>query len=46
MFDGALFVLMIMLYPVAFWIVLRLLAPDYLAIPNLRLKIMSMLTFS
>ena len=41
--DGALFVLMIMLYPVAFWIVLRLLAPDYFAIPNLRLKVMSML---
>ena len=35
------FVLVVMLYPMVFWILLRLLAPDYFAIPNRRLKVMS-----
>ena len=39
--DGVLFVLVVMLYPMVFWIVLRLVAPDYFAIPNRRLKVMS-----
>jgi hypothetical protein len=39
--DGAFLIAMVMLYPIVFWIVLRLVAPDYFAIPNLRLKIMS-----
>ena len=39
--DGAFLVGMVVLYPIVFWIVLRLVAPDYFAIPNRRLKIMS-----
>ena len=39
--DSVLFVLVIMLYPMVFWIVLRLVAPDYFSIPNRRLKVMS-----
>jgi hypothetical protein len=39
--DSVFLVAMVMLYPIVFWIVLRLVAPDYFAIPNLRLKIMS-----
>ncbi len=39
--DSVLFVLVVMLYPVVFWIVLRLLAPEYFSIPNRRLKVMS-----
>jgi hypothetical protein len=39
--DGGFLVAMVMLYPIVFWIVLRLVAPDYFAIPNLRLKIAS-----
>ena len=39
--DGVFFVLIVMLYPMVFWIFLRLLAPDYFAIPNRRLKVMS-----
>ncbi len=39
--DGGFLIAMVMLYPIVFWIVLRLVAPDYFAIPNLRLKIMS-----
>jgi hypothetical protein len=39
--DGILFILVVMLYPMVFWIVLRLVAPDYFSIPNRRLKVMS-----
>jgi hypothetical protein len=39
--DGVLFILVVMLYPMVFWIVLRLAAPDYFSIPNRRLKVMS-----
>ncbi|MGB5565582.1 MAG: hypothetical protein WBN93_04555 [Acidimicrobiia bacterium] len=39
--DSVLFVLVVMLYPMVFWIVLRLVAPDYFSIPNRRLKVMS-----
>lgn len=39
--DGAFLIAILVLYPIAFWIVLRLVAPEYFAIPNLRLKIMS-----
>ena len=39
--DGILFIVVVMLYPMVFWIVLRLVAPDYFSIPNRRLKVMS-----
>ena len=39
--DGILFILVVMLYPMVLWIVLRLVAPDYFSIPNRRLKVMS-----
>ena len=39
--DSVLFILVVMLYPMVFWIVLRLLAPEYFSIPNRRLKVMS-----
>jgi hypothetical protein len=39
--DGMLFIFVVMLYPMVFWIVLRLVAPDYFSIPNRRLKVMS-----
>ena len=39
--DGVLFILVVALYPMMFWIVLRLAAPDYFSIPNRRLKVMS-----
>ena len=39
--DSVLFILVVMLYPMVFWIVLRLLAPEYFPIPNRRLKVMS-----
>lgn len=39
--DSVLFVLVVTLYPVVFWIMLRLVAPDYFSIPNRRLKVMS-----
>jgi len=39
--DSGFLIAIIVIYPVAFWIVLRLMAPDYFEIPNLRLKIAS-----
>lgn len=41
--DGVFFILVVILLPVVFWIVLRLIAPDYFSIPNRRLKVMSVL---
>ena len=39
--DSGFLIAIIVIYPVAFWVVLRLMAPDYFDIPNLRLKIAS-----
>lgn len=39
--DRILFIVVVMLYPMVFWIVLRLVSPEYFSIPNRRLKIMS-----
>ena len=40
--DTGFFIAIILIYPVAFWIVLRLMAPNYFGIPNRRLKVASM----
>ena len=39
--DTAFSVVILLLFPISFWIVLRIVAPEYFAIPNLRLKIAS-----
>jgi hypothetical protein len=40
--DSAFHVAMVMVYPIVFRVALRLVPPDYFAIPNLRLKTMSL----